>query len=399
MTDVFDPAHSLFSKSRNLGLAAALLLLTAACSGKPAEGGPGGAAGGREGGAPAMPVEIVTLAPKPVEQTGEFVGTVRSRSSTTIQPQVEGIVTGISVRSGDKVAPGKLLFTIDSTPQDAALASLQSQRGAQEADAQFARQQAQRSKSLLDAGAGSKQEYDQAQSQLKAAEAQLTALDEQIRQQKAQLAFYRVVSPREGTIGDIPVRQGDLVTKTTRLTTVDDNRGLEILVNVPVQQAPLVKVGQPLRLLDDSGKLLASEKVEFVSPSVDETQTVLVKGTLPERAQFRSDQFVRAQIVLKTSPTLTVPVISVTRINGQFFAYVAEPTGDKLIAHQRPIVLGQVVGNDYVVVSGLKAGEKLIVGGLQKIGDGAPVMELPSRGAQPPPAADGRGGERGRGGE
>ena len=81
------------------------------------------------------------------------------------------------------------------------------------------------------------------------------------------------------------------------------------------------------------------------------------------------------------------------------------PAVKVLIAHQRPVVLGRVAGNDYVVVSGIKAGEKLITGGLQKIGDGAPVQELPSRGAQPPASGgppppktgSGEAGGRGRG--
>jgi multidrug efflux pump subunit AcrA (membrane-fusion protein) len=70
---------------------------------------------------------------------------------------------------------------------------------------------------------------------------------------------------------------------------------------------------------------------------------------------------------------LTVPVISVVRINGQYFAFVAEDTANGSVARQRPVTLGPVVGNDYVVLSGLKAGDKLIVSGVQKIADGVPV--------------------------
>jgi RND family efflux transporter MFP subunit len=376
------------------------LLLVAACGGGPSGAPAQQGAGGRAGGAPAMPVEIVTLTPRPVEQTGDFVGTVKSRRSTTITPQVEGMLTNIPVRSGDKVQPGTLLMTIDAQPEQAALASLQSLRAARESDAQFARQQADRAKALLDAGAGSKQEYDQAQAQQKAAEAQLRALEEQIRQQQAQLAFYRIVAPTAGTVGDIPVRIGDRVARTTKLTTVEDNSGLEIYVNVPVQQAANVRVGQPLRIVNETGAVIVTLKVDFVSPSVDDqTQTVLVKATLTDRALFRNEQFVRTQIVFNIAPSLTVPITAVQRINGQFFAFVAEPGGDNappLVARQRPVTLGPITGNDYVVTGGLKAGEKLIVGGLQKIGDGAPVQELPSRPGGPGPA---RGGEGGRGGK
>jgi RND family efflux transporter MFP subunit len=348
-----------------------------------------------------MPVDIVTLAPKPVEQTGEFVGTVKSRRSTTIQPQAEGIITDIFVKSGDRVTPGMPIVQIDATAQQAQAAGLQSLRAAREADATWARQQAQRAKALLDAGAGSRQESEQAQAQQKAAEAQLKAIDDQIRQQQAELAYYRVVALTSGVVGDVPVRVGDRVTKTTRLTTIDDNTGLEVYVGVPVQQAAGLRTGQALRVLNEAGAVVVEERVSFISGSVDDdTQTVLVKAPLETtRAQFRTDQFVRVRLLWSTEPTLTAPVISVTRINGQYFAFVAEPVGDKgaLVAHQRPVVLGAVVGNEYVVVSGLKAGDKLIVGGLQKIGDGSPVQVLPSRGGPPPPTSGS--GAAGRGGE
>jgi RND family efflux transporter MFP subunit len=342
-----------------------------------------------------MPVEIVTLAPKPVEQIGEYVGTVKSRRSTTVQPQVEGIITAIRARSGDRVSPGTLLVEIDATPQQAAVASLQSVRAAREADATWARQQAQRARQLLDVGAGSQQEYEQAQAQQKAAEAQLKAIDEQIRQQQAELAYYRVVAPTAGVIGDIPVREGERVTKSSVLTTIDDNAGLEIYINVPVQQAANLKIGLPVRLVNDAGATIASERIAFVSASVDDaTQTVLAKAPLdPKSSQFRTDQFVRARIVWNTTSSLTIPVVSVIRINGQYFAFVAENGPRGLAAHQRPVTLGPVVGNEYVVLGGLKAGDQLIVSGLQKIGDGAPVQAAPPKppGSGPPSPKTGSG--------
>ena len=100
-----------------------------------------------------MPVEIVTLTAKPVEQTTEFVASLKSRNSTTIQPEVEGFITRIAVRSGQRVDRGALLFEIDSAPQQAALGSLQSMRPMRESEVEFARQQVERNKKLLAAGA------------------------------------------------------------------------------------------------------------------------------------------------------------------------------------------------------------------------------------------------------
>ncbi len=179
-------------------------------------------------------------------------------------------------------------------------------------------------------------------------------------------------------MGDIPVREGDRVTKTTLLTTVDANAGLEVYLNVPVQQAPRLRPGLVVRLLDDAGAALGEEKINFVSPSVDTaTQTVLVKTPVTKPVGLRTDQYVRAQLVWTTDPGLTVPLTSITRINGLWFAFVAEPGegGKGLVARQRQVQLGPVVGNNYTVTSGLKAGDRLITEGVQKIRDGAPVAE------------------------
>lgn len=337
---------------------------------------------------PPVPVEIVTLQARPVEQASEFVASLRSRRSTTIQPEVEGFVTRIAVRSGQNVARGAVLFEIDSAPEQAALASLQSMRPMRESDVEFARQQVQRNKTLLGAGAISEREVEQFEAQLRAAEAQLKALDEQIRQQRSQLNYYRVTSPNAGTIGDVPVNVGDRVTRSTVLTTVDENDVLEVYINVPVQQAARLKVGLPVQLVDDRGQVLATNKVSFVSPSVDTaTQSVLAKAQLVEgRGQFRSDQFVRARLIFASAPGLTIPVTAVVRINAQFFAFVAEKGGPGMVAKQKPVQLGEIVGNDYVVQSGLSIGEQLIVSGLQKIRDGAPVMPAPPAGAAAPAA-------------
>jgi RND family efflux transporter MFP subunit len=332
-----------------------------------------------------MPVEVITLAARPVEQTSEFVASLKSRRSTTIQPEVEGFLTRIAVRSGQNVQRGDVLFEIDSAPEQAALGSLQSMRPMRESDVEFARQQVQRNKTLLEAGAISQREVEQFEAQLRSAEAQLKALDEQIRQQRSQLNYYRVTSPNAGTVGDIPVNVGDRVTRSTVLTTVDENDVLEVYINVPVQQAPQLKVGLPVRLIDDRGQVLASNRITFVSPTVDTaTQSVLAKAQLVDgRGDFRSDQFVRAQVLWSEAPGLTVPVTAVTRVNAQYFAFVVEKGEQGSVAKQKPVQLGGIVGNDYVVQSGLQPGEQLIVGGLQKIRDGAPVMPGPLAGAPP----------------
>ena len=363
---------------RNRIFLVTLLSFSAAACG----GGEGQAAAGAGGGMPAMAVEIVTLEAKPVEQTTEFVGTVKSRRSTDIQPQVEGFITRIVAKPGQRVASGALLMEIDSKLQQGQIASLESVRAQREIDVTYASQEADRASKLLAAGAASQMDADRAANDLKAAEAQLRTVQEQIRTARTDLGYYRVTAPTAGVVGDIPVREGDRVTKATKLTSIDANIGLEVYINVPVQQAPKLRVGLPVRIVDENGATLAEEKINFVAPSVDEkTQTVLVKTPVSVPGMLRTDQYVRSFVIWSTEPGLTIPVTSVTRINGQWFAFVAEPGegGKGLVARQRSVELGPVVGNFYTVVKGLKPGEKLIAAGIQKVRDGAPVQASPAK--------------------
>ena len=354
--------------------------LSAACGGGQ-EAAPGGG-GPPEGAFPPMGVDVVTLAMVPVEQTSELIGTVKSRRSATVQPQVEGFITRIAAQSGDRVRAGAVLLEIDAGRQEAAVGTLEATRASREADQAYVTQQSTRLAALLAAGAVSQQEFDQADAQRRSGVAQLAALDQQIREQRVELGYHRVLAPAAGVVGDIPVRVGDRVTRSSVLTTVDDNQGLEVYLQVPVQQAPDLSVGLPVRLVDDQGATVATTTITFVAPSVDPaTQSVLAKAALDRPGDLRNDQFVRARIVWRSAEGLTAPLVSMTRINGRFFAFVAEGAGDKTVARQRAVDLGELVGNNYVVLKGLSVGDRLIVSGVQKIGDGAPVTVNPGTAA------------------
>jgi RND family efflux transporter MFP subunit len=271
------------------------------------------------------------------------------------------------------------MFEIDASAQRALVSSLEAQQVAREADIAFARQQAERATQLVAAGAMSQQELDQATTSLKTAEAQLQVIEQQIRQQEVELGYYAVVAQTAGVVGDVPVRPGDRVTRTTVLTTVDDNVGLEAYLNIPVQQAPSLRVGLPVRLVDDGGEVLADTHISFVAASVDhQTQSVLVKAPVNVRpGLLRADQFVRAHVVWSVDSGLSVAVRAVQRVNDQRFVFVAEESDGGLVARQRAVVLGPVIGDAYVVLDGLTEGDLVVVSGTQKIGDGAPIQMLP----------------------
>lgn len=333
---------------------------------------------GAPAGPPPTAVEIRTLQARPIERTSDFIGTVRSLRSTTVQPEVEGLVTRIFVKSGDRVREGDPLVQINAERQAAAVRSTEASRAGAEADVHYWRLQAKRLEALVEAGAISTQEFEQAQNSLRTAEARLAALDAQLKEGRVQLQFFRVVAPQAGTVGDIPIRVGDRVTTSTAITTIDQKEALEVYVQVPLDRSPELRMGLPVQLLDTEGGVVATTAITFIAPRVDEeTQTVLVKSALREDvpASMRLQQFVRARIVWTSTPGLTVPVTAVSRISGQYFVFVAEdgPQGG-LVARQKPIEVGEVLGNDYVVRTGLEEGARLIVSGIQKLGDGAPVQ-------------------------
>src|SRR5437868_10908097 len=331
-----------------------------------------------EGGFQAMPVKVMEAKTMPVNDASEYVATLKSRDSAVIMPQVEGQLTQIFVHSGDKVAAGGALMEIDPLKQQATVKSQESARAAQQAQLSWAKQQYERSQGLSAAGVVSKQDLDQAKGTFEAAQAQMEALDAQVSEQQVQLHYYKVTAPRSGIVGDIPVRVGDRVTSTTQLTTVDQPGSLEVYVYVPVEHSAQLRMGMPVDVVNRDGKVLAESRVSFISPQVDNsTQTVLVKARIANgNDALRQAQFVRAQVIFGTHQNPEVPILSVSRLAGQYFAFIAEPEKGGYVARQKPIKVGQTVGNNLEVLEGVKPGDKVIVSGTQLLVDGMPVMPM-----------------------
>ena len=327
--------------------------------------------------APAMPVQVQIAPAVKIPDTTEYLSILKSRHSAAINPQVEGQITRIFVKSGDHVKAGTPLLQIDPLKQEATVNSQEASRTAQEANLRYAKVSLERAQKLFDAGVISKQELDNAQTGYDAALAQVKSIDEQVKQQKVELHYYSVTSPMDGIIGDIPVRMGDRVTVTTMLTTIDEPGALEAYIYVPAERAKNLKAGLPVRLLDTAGNSVSETRVTFVSPQVEtDTQTVLAKATIQNsQGKLRIAQQVRAQITWGIHEGPVIPVLAVLRINGQFFAFVAVNEGKGTVARQKPLKLGDTVGNDFVVLDGLKAGDHLIISGTQFLQDGMPVME------------------------
>jgi RND family efflux transporter MFP subunit len=333
---------------------------------------------------PPTPVTLATAAARPIEDTTEYVATLKSLRSTTIQPQIDGQITQILVKSGDLVRQGAPLMQIDPRRQQAAVSSQEAERAAREAAVAFARQQAQRSRDLFAAGAISKQEQERAETELRTAEADLKALQAQVQQQEVQLRYFTISAPTAGVVGDVPVRVGHVVTSQTVLTTIDQNQTLEVYVSVPIERAPALKNGLPIQILSSDGKeTLAKTVVNFISPHVDDqTQSILVKGQVQNPGgRLRAMQYVRARIVWRTNQGLVIPVTAVLRVSGQYFAFVAEDNGGKLVAKQRAIKVGPIAGDSYLVLDGLKPGDRVVTSGTMKLADSAPIQPASAEGS------------------
>ena len=170
---------------------------------------------------------------------------------------------------------------------------------------------------------------------------------------------------------------GDRVTNTTPLTTIDERNGLEVYISIPSEHARDVKLGAPVEVIDKDGKVLLRTAVYFISPQVETgTQSILVKAPADQGGGCAAHHATgaRPHCLEHAHRHHHARSLRCTRVSGQFFAFVAESEQGKMVAHQRPLQLGEIVGNDYVVLSGLKTGDKVVVSGGQNLADGMPVQ-------------------------
>jgi RND family efflux transporter MFP subunit len=329
-----------------------------------------------------LPVQTVTAALSPVAQSSEYVATIKSRRSATLQPQVDGRLTAIRVQSGDRVKAGQELMAIDPLHQKASVDSAQATERQKKALYDYNTSEIERQRKLFQAGITSRDVYEQAEQAYQNSKADYESAAASTQTQQEQLAYYSVRAPFDGVVGDIPVHVGDYVSSTTMLTTVDENKDLEAYIYVPTERASEVRIGLPVDLMDTSGKLLEKTRIDFLSPQVDSTlQAILVKAPVHATPEIlRNAELVNARVIWSSKPMITVPVLAVTRQGGQSFVFVAQQQNGHWSADQTAVTLGDTVGNEYSISSGLNPGDKVIVSSTQFLVNGMPVVLL---GAQP----------------
>ena len=372
---------------------------------------------------PKVPVKLATVGSGIIEDRDEYVARLESRQAVTLQPQIQGRITKIFVNSGDEVQEGNPIVQIDSREQQAAvnsvdaaaqaarsqlqnaiatLKSLQAQRLSNVADVNLNQQEYERYSSLAAQGAVSQQIKQQYQNRLATEKAKLNAIDAQIQAQKAsvnqaekslqqaqantkqqqvQLQYYTVSAPIPGQVGDLLVKLGDVVNTSTQLTTITQNNPLQVEISIPQERAAELRKGMPIELVDNKGNILGRSQVFFISPNVNQnTQSILIKATFDNsKNQLRASEYVNARVIWDRRPGVFIPATSIVRLAGETFVYVAKKPDDSqanpnFIAKQKRVKLGNIRGNNYQVLEGLRAGEKIIVSGILNLRDGAPIM-------------------------
>lgn len=326
----------------------------------------------------ALPVQTMTVSSSPVPRYDEYVSTIKSRRSATLNPQVDGNLTAILVHSGEHVRAGQLLMQIDPLKQQATVQSQAATVQQKQALYKYDTTEVERQRKLFAAGVTSRDTLDQAEQAYSNSKADYEAAVASLNTQNEELAYYKIRAPFDGIVGDVPVHVGDYVSGTTLLTTVDENRDLEAYIYVPAERAGQIRMGLPVQILDNNEQPIERTAIDFISPQVDNgLQGILVKAPVHSAAaRVRTAQLVKARIIWSTAPTPVVPVLAVTRLGGQAFVYVAQNQGGHYFAHQVAVTLGDTIGNDYAVLGGLENGEKVIVSGTQFLVDKMPVQPL-----------------------
>jgi RND family efflux transporter MFP subunit len=358
---------------RNIGFVFLFLaaLVAAGCQKKAAAPAAGA---GMQG----MPVQTVAVTMAPVPQTSEYVATIKSRRSATLQPQVDGRLTEIHVRSGDHVKAGQAMMNIDPLHQQASVDSAKATERQKKALYDYNAIEIERQRKLFEAGITSRDVFEQAQQSYGNTKADYESAVAARKTQEEQLAYYSIRAPFDGVVGDIPVHVGDYVSPTTVLTTLDENKDLEAYVYIPTERSAQVRLGLAVDLMDNSGKLLEKSKIDFLSPQVDSMlQGILVKAPVHATPEMlRNAQMVKARVIWSTTPMAVVPVLAVTRQGAQSFVFVAHQQDGHWTAQQTAVTLGDTVGNTYSISSGLNVGDKVIVSSTQFLVNGMPVMLL-----------------------
>ena len=359
------------------------LVLLAAC------GPSGGPPGGMHGGMPPAQVSVVVVEPKPLPAVFEYTGQTLGSREVEVRARVTGILQTRSFKEGGPVAKGQSLFIIDPAPFGAALARAEADIAGAEARLVQAKKNAARLKPLYAEKAVSQKEYDDAASAEAIADADLKGAKARLLEARLNLGYTKVESPVSGIAGRAQRSEGTLVSGPdvllTTVTQVDpiwvsfgisDNEQLKLNAEAAAGRLELPKDGKfevSVRLADGSvyGK---TGRLNFSDVRISgATGTSETRAEMPNpNGVLRPGQFVRVMLKGATRPNaITVAQRAVLESPQGKFVYVVGADGK---AEARPVVAGEWSDESWIINSGLKAGDRVIVDGVMRIGPGAPVQ-------------------------
>jgi membrane fusion protein, multidrug efflux system len=364
------------NKYLNVVLALMLSVLVVACGKKDADGAAE---------MPAMPVSVIEVQPTTVPISAEAVAQTEGAKEVEIRPRVGGILLKKLFEEGAQIKAGQPMFQIDPVPFQLAASQARAQLASKKARLTQTQREAERLKTLLETKSISQREYDNAVSDESIANASLQESSAVLHEAELNLSYAKVNAPTSGIAGRFLFSEGALVSANTSLLTTIIQTS-PIWVRFSLSDYELKQLGGMLTnetvknialILPDGSEYPESGKLNFSASTIDPTL-----GTQQLRAEFKNadkklmpGQFVRVKITTgEKDGVFLIPQTSVMTGDQGKFVFVAEKDKDgKTAAAIRPIEVGTWQGEDWIVLGGLKAGDKVIVDNLIKVRPGAPV--------------------------
>lgn len=357
-----------------IGIALIFLLMRGRGSEAAQEGAPAAAEGDAAGGPPAMPpmpVDVDSARRQSVVDAVRATGRIEALQAIELRPDEQGRVTQILFREGQSVAAGTPLVKVDD-------AMLKAQAERAKADRDLSTQQLERVRRLRAQNAASAADLERAEANARSTEAGLALLELQIERTT-------VRAPFAGAIGQRFVSVGDYVSPATRLLTLQTVSPQRVVIEVPERYAVQLRPGQTVEfsVAAQAGRTYRA-RVDFIDPVVqNENRTIVVKASAPNPGgQLKPGMFVEARLATTTrANAIVVPEDAVQPLRS---ANVVWAVVDGK-ASRRVVQLGVRSAGLVEVLSGVQAGETVVVGGLERMGEGMPVAPRP-RGRETPPA-------------
>lgn len=376
---------------RSTVFAIACALLASACGPK----GPAPAAA--PAAPPAAQARIVEMQPQRVPVRLDVVGQVEGSKEVEVRARVAGILVKRIYREGDVVAAGAPLFQIDPAPFEIALAQARAQLAQERARNEQANREAARLKALAAERAISQKEYDDATSTSKLSAATLQAAEANVKQAELNLSYTLVSAPVAGVTGRAVRSEGSLISAGADSLLTSIYQVDPIWVRFSLSESDLGKLpggrlargaATELKLVLPDGKPYEGRgRLNFTATQIDPrlaTQQLRAEFDNP-RQQLLPGQFVRVQLVAaERDNVFLVPQPAVLQTEKGALVFVV---GDDGKAALRPVQLGSWVGSDWMILGGLKAGDRVVADNLLKIRPGTPVTAA----APPAPASGGAG--------